>query len=347
MLQKRTRWVLAAWWLAWLVIQATAIYLAGFEWQWAFADALISIGVIAVEAYSIITILRYYSPSPKNAVSLLAWSGALSFMATAAIVFALRWIAPDSYDTFVNATWLVRFIFTFFMIGFIALFTWLWFFMQTQQDDRERQAAAEKMARDAELNNLRQQMQPHFLFNSLNSINALIGVDPEKARVMVQNLSDFFRGTLRKDDGLKVTLSEEIKQLNLYLDIEKVRFGHRLKTRYVVDDTCRQLMLPPLLLQPVVENAIKFGLYDTVGEVEITIEVDRVEEDLRVCVMNPYDPQTATPKKGAGFGLASIQRRLHLLYARNDLLTTGQENGIFKTCITIPQYSAHVQSVDH
>jgi LytS/YehU family sensor histidine kinase len=267
----------------------------------------------------------------------LAWSAALSLAATGVIVLLVRWVSVDEYDVFVQTSLTVRFVFSFFMIAFIAMFAWLLSFMKTQQEDKERQAMAEKLAREAELTNLRQQMQPHFLFNSLNSINALIGSDPEKARVMVQNLSDFFRGTLKKDDGTRVTLEEEMRQLNLYLDIEKIRFGHRMKTKLNVIDECRQKKIPSLLLQPVVENAIKFGLYDTTGEVEIRVDAFLKEGNLTICVDNPYDPDTATPRKGAGFGLSSIQRRLYLLYARNDLLTTSQENGIFKTCITIPQ----------
>jgi LytS/YehU family sensor histidine kinase len=210
---------------------------------------------------------------------------------------------------------------------------------QSNSVEEKRREDIEKMARDAELASLRQQLQPHFLFNSLNSINALIGTQPEKARKMVQQLSDFLRGTIKKDDSQLVSLFDEMHQLRLYLEIEKVRFGHRLTANVDNENGSLNAKLPPLLIQPVVENAIKFGLYDTVGETVISI-VTKVElNHLIILVENPFDPTTSAPRHGTGFGLSSLQRRLYLLYARNDLLTTSQEENIFTTQIKIPQAS--------
>jgi len=196
---------------------------------------------------------------------------------------------------------------------------------------------AKQMAKDAELYKLRQQLQPHFLFNSLNSISALTGTQPEKARHMIFQLSEFLRGTLKKDEKQWNSLEEEMQYLELYLEIEKVRFGHRLQTNILCDDDALQLQLPAMLLQPVVENAIKFGLYDTTGEVLIKVEAKKLNDSLKVVVENPFDPETAQPLKGTGFGLASIQRRLFLLFARQDLLKTEKEDSRFITTILIPQ----------
>lgn len=154
---------------------------------------------------------------------------------------------------------------------------------------------------------------------------------------MIHQLSDFFRGILKKDDQQLISLSEELDHLTLYLDIEKVRFGHRLKTDIHCQEPALSLKLPLLLLQPVVENAIKFGLYDTIGETIISIHAASEDNYLKITVENPYDPTSAPPRTGTGFGLNSIQRRLYLLYARNDLLTTSRTGNIFKTTIKIPQ----------
>jgi len=132
-------------------------------------------------------------------------------------------------------------------------------------------------------------------------------------------------------------LKEELQYLELYLDIEKVRFGHRLNTEISVEENIQQMELPSLILQPVVENAIKFGLYDTIGEVTISITAKKVDETLVVTVQNPFDAETAQPLQGTGFGLASIKRRLFLLFARQDLLQTKTENEHFITTIIIPQ----------
>ena len=157
---------------------------------------------------------------------------------------------------------------------------------------------------------------------------------------MIQQLSDFLRGTIKRDDQQLVTLEEELKHLQLYLDIEKVRFGHRLKTEVINDEASPRMKLPSLLLQPIVENAIKFGLYDTTGEITIRIEAKVVENNLELKVENPFDPSTSQPRAGTGFGLNAVQRRLYLLFARNDLLSTsqqGSEQPTFITNVRIPQ----------
>ena len=124
------------------------------------------------------------------------------------------------------------------------------------------------------------------------------------------------------------------------LDIEKVRFGHRLKTDIQCSDKASNMKIPSLLLQPIVENAIKFGLYDTIGETVISIHAMAEKNDLVISVENPFEPTSSSvPQRGTGFGLSSIQRRLYLLYARNDLLATSQTKNIFTTTIRIPQHA--------
>ena len=133
-----------------------------------------------------------------------------------------------------------------------------------------------------------------------------------------------------------MTLKEELQYLQLYLDIEKVRFGHRLSTKIEYDEAISEMKLPALLLQPVMENAIKFGLYDTVDEIEIILKAAKEDSQLVLSVTNPFDPETSAPK-GTGFGLQSVQRRLYLLFARNDLVSTETKENIFTTVIKIPQ----------
>lgn len=327
------------WWLIWILLQAVTLRLAGFDWKVSLADASLSNFILGWESYVVVIILRFYQPQKSRIYYLLLWSAALAAVCVLVISFGLAFMfeADMDYLKFLDQTMIIRFGFAFLMLAFVSVLGWIWFHLQTQQADEFRKVDVEKLSKDAELYSLRQQLQPHFLFNSLNSINALIGVDPEKARTMVQQLSDFFRGTLRKQETQKVTLKEELEQLKLYLEIEKVRFGHRLKTNLTQDEGSLQMMIPSLLLQPVVENAIKFGLYDVTGEVTLSIHAEEHNGSLRICVENPFDPTTAMPQKGTGFGLRSIERRLYLLYGRNDLLTTEKNNSIFRTCLLIPQ----------
>ena len=132
-------------------------------------------------------------------------------------------------------------------------------------------------------------------------------------------------------------MQEELQYLQLYLDIEKVRFGNRLATEIDVDESTKQLKLPALLLQPIVENAIKFGLYDTTGDTVIRLYARKEEDTLIIKVQNPFDPETSSPQQGTGFGLKSVQRRLYLLFARTNLLTTDVKENIFTTIVKIPQ----------
>ena len=124
----------------------------------------------------------------------------------------------------------------------------------------------------------------------------------------------------------------------MYLDIEKIRFGHRLQTEIIISESAQDSLIPALLLQPIVENAIKFGLYDTTGDVLIKIFANQENNQLSITFSNPFDPETASPARGTGFGLASVQRRLYLLFGRNDILQTFVRDKQFITIIIIPQH---------
>ena len=241
------------------------------------------------------------------------------------------------YILLFQQTMVLRFVLAFIIIGAFVLLDRLVYFMNAAEEDVQRSSDLEKLSTDAELFMLRQQLQPHFLFNTLNSISALISSRPEEAKNMIQQLSDFLRGTVKKDDKQFIDFSSELKQLELYLNIEKVRFGHRLSTHVSNDEGSLKMTLPPLLLQPLVENAIKFGLYDTTEAVNISIRAKAKNNELFIEIKNPFDPVTAKPRQGTGFGLSSVQRRLFLLFMRNDLLTTRTEEKLFIVTVKIPQ----------
>ena len=282
-----------------------------------------------------INVMRVYQPA--GYIRMLDSIG-LAVLGAYAHQWFLPWVFPNNmnYEHFFAETFLVRCVFNWLMISMIVSTTWLWSKIQEEQEVSMRRNESERLAREAELSKLRLQLQPHFLFNSLNSISALIGSKPEGARMMIQQLSDFLRGTLKKDDQQLTELTHELDHLRLYLEIEKVRFGHRLQTDIKATDDALVKKLPSLLLQPIVENAIKFGLYDTIGEIVIQLYASGDDQYLTVTVTNPFDPTTSAGK-GTGFGLSSVQRRLYLLYARQDLLTTTQNENTFITTLKIPQ----------
>lgn len=314
-----------------------------FDWMIALADAVNINLLIATAGYIMFNLLRYYQPSPRNVLYLGIESIVLTILCVVIHRYLMtKYIFPNdaAYLAYLSGSNVIRGLFSWLMIALMSVLSWVWFYLHDQQASEQREEDALKLAREAELASLRQQLQPHFLFNSLNSISALAGSRSEEARKMIQQLSDFLRGTIKRDDQQVVTFEEELKHLQLYLDIEKVRFGHRLRTEVENDEASLAMKLPSLLLQPIVENAIKFGLYDTTGEITIRIRATQEDSQLNISVENPFDPATAQPRQGTGFGLTAVQRRLYLLYARNDLLTTkqeGNENPIFTTHVRIPQ----------
>ncbi|MBC7828019.1 MAG: histidine kinase [Chitinophagaceae bacterium] len=310
----------------------------GMDWRIGLQDALISNALLAGVCIVISNILRFYRPQKHLYLYLLVICGAMTGLWGGVIKFGLGELFSHNtvYTDFIDRSMPVRFDIAFLVSGCAAMMSMLWYNLQEQKENEQRKADAEKLARDAELYRLQQQLQPHFLFNSLNSISALAGTQPQLARKMIQQLAEFLRGTLRKEDHQWVTLQEELQHLELYLEIEKVRFSHRLDTEIIADKESIQCRLPAMLLQPIVENAIKFGLYDTTEKITIRIRSVCIENYLVITVENPFDPQTAAPA-GTGFGLRSIQRRLYLLFARNDLLETMSAGEIFTTRIKLPQ----------
>ena len=311
------------------------------------SDSLVSIVLLAAGSFFISNNLKYYLPRKEKYWYILIISitvGFFWFLADRGVMWMIL-KEGDAYIEFIRATSLIRFGAGFLLLSSMSMFSLMWYGQQEYKELANRKTETEQLSREAELFKLRQQFQPHFLFNSLNSISALIGSDPSKARHMIYQLSDFLRGTLKKDEQQWIALGEEIQYLQLYLEIEKVRFGHRLQTSIEVPEDALQFKLPALILQPVVENAIKFGLYDTTDDVLIKLRAKVQQGNLEISVENPFDAETAHVTKGTGFGLRSIKRRLFLLFARNDLLKTSTENNEFITTIIIPQILQPVQKV--
>ncbi len=215
----------------------------------------------------------------------------------------------------------------------------IWIDQQRIQEKRLQEFAVEKERESIkiELNSIQQQFKPHFLFNSLNSINALTTTNPEEARRMVHLLSEFMRGAVRKDQSEMVTLEQEIRHIKLYTDIEKVRFGDRLTVNYEIEKGCETLLLPALILQPLIENAIKYGLYGHTDEVTIEINITQQNNLLHIRLINPYDPELNDTVKGTGYGLRSIEKKMLILYNQANLLKTEALEQTFTTTLNVPQ----------
>ncbi|MBZ5858420.1 sensor histidine kinase [Flavihumibacter profundi] len=315
----------------------------GFPLRTSFIDSMVNIGVLTFATMAIIQIFRYYHPPAKNFWFIIIFSGVCSILLAglAKLLMPLFNTNDAEYTKFLNLSTGIRGMVYVLAIGFIVVLNLLWNMLQQELEAKDRRTETQTLAREAELFKLRQQLQPHFLFNSLNSINAMVVSRPQEARKMIEQLSTFLRATINRKEDELVPFREEMEQIDRYLQIEKLRFGHRLQTSVSIDEACNDAVLPPLILQPIVENAIKFGLYDTVGEVTIQIETKCENNNLAIKVTNPFDPETSPENKGTGFGLSAVQRRLYLLFGRQDLLTVSTGNNQYITSINIPQLYAN------
>ena len=206
--------------------------------------------------------------------------------------------------------------------------------------EAERRVLESQVAtREAQLRALRAQLNPHFLFNSLNSINALVGSDPEGARRMCESLGDFLRRTLALGARESVSLEEELSLVDRYFAIEKVRFGARLGVESNIEQGAERCLVPPLLLQPLVENAVKHGIAERIEGGTIKIGAAVKEGALRLSVENEVDEDTVA-KPGQGVGLENVRRRLEAGYGRIGQLRVGADSERFRAEIRLPAIRA-------
>ena len=326
--------------ICWQIACAAVLYFFfNFSWQIALADSVISNSLLAVGCIVISNMLGFYQPKNEKLLYVLL----VTLVVSVAVVIAAKdcltflFAGQTSYIAFLDLSDIFKAAISFICLGWCALANILWYRLEEQSEMQARMLATQNLAKEAELNKLRHQLQPHFLFNSLNSVYALTIVNPTEAGTMITKLAAFLRGTLKRDDEVWVSVADEMEYIQLYLDIEKVRFSHRLSVTVNIAEETMNLRLPGTLLQPIVENAIKFGLYNTSTAITITLDVKLENNILVICVTNPYDPEMKA-SKGTGFGLSAIRRRLYLLFADTTLLQAeSQNNSLYITTLKIPQ----------
>lgn len=202
----------------------------------------------------------------------------------------------------------------------------------------ESSRQAELLSREAELKAIKAQVNPHFLFNSLNSISALTTIDPSKAREMCIRLSDFLRASLRLGERASIPFSEELALTRSYLDVEQVRFGQRLRVSQRFDPVCEDFEVPPLLVQPLVENAIKHGIATLTDGGEIAMTGERVQDNIQVTIENPFDPDAPAARRN-GFGLASVRNRMYARYGPAARLDVKVHQNQFQVILSLPCHS--------
>jgi signal transduction histidine kinase len=343
-----SRWYAALLYLlAWLMLGlATSALLAAGGAGWG-ASLLFAVPLAIVyanaTAFSAYYVCRAYPIGQKHPAAIVGGVGMTAACAAAlwcaigsAWAALLRAFAPEgAFFELDAARLLTMFALGVILYGLAAAVNYLLIEAERVRKLETQELETRLMAQDAELRMLRTQVDPHFLFNSLNSISALTSIDPGAARAMTLRLADFFRHSLGLHADRKVALERELALVRDFLAIEQVRFGERLRfDAEATPDACACLV-PPMLLQPLVENAVKHGIGQLIEPGTIRIRAVRAGSLLRIVVENDVDPEGVS-KRGAGVGLENVRRRLAAAYGIDASAHWSREDHVFRVELALP-----------
>jgi two-component system, LytTR family, sensor kinase len=328
----------------WLSISAGQIAVLSMFYSFpiliAVTDTLIYNALFAVMMLGLWYTIRYLSLDNQSVFTLI-----INHIVTEIIIITI-WLFSSSitcnallegvaYENFEHSSYPWRLALGSMYYLIIVLFYYLSIYYNSFKEKQLNEALLKTLVKDAELNLLRSQLNPHFIFNSLNSISSLTVIEPYKAQEMVVKLSTYMRYTLKKDEEQMITLEKELEYSKLYLDIEEVRFGDKLVFAMKVSPEVLQEKIPNMLLQPLLENAIKHGVYESTEVVHIDFKASREVNSLVIEISNNFDA-SLPKKKGTGSGLKNTHERLRLIYQDEAEIQTQRKDGAFVVKITLP-----------
>lgn len=328
-------------WAIIAVLNAIVEYKAyGLDIQFALIDSFVFNFIFAVLGFGLWYTIRYgvfgklsFASSIVNyIVSATVLVGLLLFISNNSLAL---FISNENYITFLDKSLLFRLISGVLFFTLLVLFYYLVVYYRNIQEKTKNENKLNLLIKEAELKSLKTQINPHFLFNSLNSINALTISDTEKAQQMIFKLSEFLRYSVRSHKSEFNTLSEEIENVEKYLDIEVVRFGDKLKFTKIIEKECADIKVPFLILQPLIENAVKYSIGQTGEESLISLSCILESKNCVITINNNYN-KLYTTDTGEGVGLNNIKKRLELIYGTNFKMDINSDNKTFNIKITLP-----------
>ncbi|MDZ7739239.1 MAG: histidine kinase [Bacteroidales bacterium] len=342
-ISKRNRFIV--YWLIWLIIglgQSLLVYFSsGTGTTASFADGFFSAVIFALLSMALWFPVNYFNAGDSSLRMSFFNHLGIALIVLALWIFITKYLVisvlrdETEYLVFWKNSIYYRIGAGAFMYAVIILTYYLMISMDNIAKKNIREAKLENTLKETELMMLRSQINPHFLFNSLNSISSLTVSDAGRAREMVIKLSEFMRYALSQKEDRTVSLETELGHLRLYLDIEKVRFGERLIIEENVSPGCLKFPIPNMILQPLYENAIKHGVYESTDTVRIKLSTEALSSGILIRISNDYDP-ASIPAGGTGTGLKNIRRRLELYYGKRSWLLTEKDNSIFTAELFIP-----------
>jgi two-component sensor histidine kinase len=321
---------------------ALLVFSSDFTWSTSLTDTCTFYPLLAGFGLSYFYVVKYVSPEGKaEPRDILIHAIGLSVVVIG-IVFIhdeliTRLLDDPVYISYLDYSQVWRIATGILLLSVVVLIYYLAIHRRLMYSQQQKQDSLQLLLKQTEMEMLKFQINPHFIFNSLNSISALTMSSPEKAQEMVIKLSEFFRRALGTEKDDIQTVDEELQQAELYLDIERIRFGDRLEVIRKVEEKCHKQRLPAMILQPLFENAIKHGVYENLDTVEISVSVSCREGALNVTIANTYDPMHNGKSTGTGIGLKNVRTRLELMYGIPDLVTIERTNTHYKVHLLIPQ----------
>lgn len=241
------------------------------------------------------------------------------------------------YISFLDSSFPWRIVSGIFYYSVFVLVYYVIGYYQDIQEKLKEEAHLKTLIKEVELSALKSQINPHFLFNSLNSVSSLTITSPGKAQEMIIKLSEYLRYSLGNKEEQITTLGTELANVRLYLEIEEIRFGDRLKFQLNCDEESLIAKIPAMILQPLFENAIKHGVYESTETIRIVLDCKLDNGFLMLSLRNDFDEESKQIK-GAGIGLGNTKERLFLIYKKNDLLLINKSDNEFEVNLKIPQY---------
>lgn len=332
-------------WVALSVIHFSLLNLVyGLQTVVAAADSIVFNLLFAIIGSGLWFMVRYSNLQTKTVTELMVYhlSGAavtiFAWLMIGYLILNSLFGDDEIYRAFLGSTITFRIITGIMFYALLVTSYYLLINFRELKEKIQREAQLTNLLKESELNMLRSQIRPHFLFNSLNSISSLTMTNPEKAQEMVIKLSEFMRYTLNLPDSMISTLEKELYQMELYLDIEKVRFGKRLAFEKEIQPEAMEWNVPVMILQPLIENSVKYGVYESSETTTITFHAILDDSVLEIRIGNNYD-KDAKVRKGTGTGLKNIRARLLNLYGTSSLMKINQTDDYFEVILRIPRYA--------
>lgn len=331
-----------AWWISLMAIHSAIFsYFYNLSLTISVVDSVISNVFYAFLSLGLWYWVRLSDIETSKPITILInHLGALS-LSVIAIVFLQNFILgiifsdDPLYLDFLNKSLIVRGISGTLIYLTVVLVFYLFIYIQSFREKLSREGELKTLIKDAELNWLKLQVNPHFLFNSLNSVSSLTMTSPDKAQEMIIRLSELLRYSLKQSPDSMVTLENELDNCIKYLEIEKVRFGSRLNYTINTTPDCLQQKVPGMIIQPLFENAIKHSVAQSAETSEIVAEISLQKSNVVISITNSI-PTDSIGVSGTGVGLENIRRRLVLIYGISNLLSVSKTEKTFSANLIIP-----------